>query len=156
MPQRLDSPALTIMQSIDWESNAWGLLIKDFYVSKVLPITLVSIGNYQMPFPAIVEKFLPKIGGALGFLNIKIESSVEGIFFDFRGTPRRSPGFVVDVRIVISEYDRELEYKVYGTLRKMIRKYPDLLFDAHILASKKRRPEDFLPSSYVQYLPWSG
>lgn len=156
MPQRIDFSSPAIIQSINWESSFWEHLVKDLNVSKVLPIALVSIGNYQTLFPAIVERFLPKIDGALGFLNMKIENSVEGIFFNFRGTPRRPPGFVVNMRIVISEYDRELEYKVYDALGKMIRKYPYLLFDAHILASKKRRPEDFLPLGYVQYLSWSG
>jgi len=156
IPQRLDLSSPLIMQSIDWHSSVYWHLMKVFYVSKVSPITLVSMGNYQMPFPSINEKFLPKIDDALRFLHMKIESSVEGVFFKFKGAPRRPPGFVVDMRIVISEYNREVERQIYHFLADMIRKNPRLLFDAHVIASKERKLQDFLPHDYNRYIAWSG
>lgn len=156
IPQRLDLSRPLIMQSIDWHSSVYWHLMKAFYVSKVSPITLVSMGSYQMPFPTINEKFLPKIDDALRFLNMKIESSVEGIFFKFKGSPERPPGFVVDMRIVIPEYNREVEREIYHVLADMIRKNPRLLFDAHVIASKERKLQDFLPHDYNRYIAWSG
>jgi len=156
MPQRLDLSTPAIMQSPDWNDSVYGQLVKALHASRVSPITLVSIGSYQMTSLTIEEKVLLKVDDALRFLNMKIESSVEGIFFNFKGTPGRPPEFVVDMRIVISEYGREVEREIYHALADMIRKNPELLFDAHVIASKKRKLQDFLPHDYNRYIAWSG
>lgn len=154
--QRMDLSNPAIMPSIDWDSSVYWHLMRNLHTNKFSPMSLDSLGDYLIPFPAINEKFLPKIDDALTFLNMKIERSVEGIFFNLKGTPGRSPGFVVDMRIVIPEYDRELEREIYHALAEIISKSPELSFDAHVIASKKRKLQDFLPHGYNRYVVWSG
>jgi len=156
IPQGLDLPSSAIRQSTEWKSSVWGRVMKELDTRRVLSINYDSIGDYQAPFPVIDQKFLPKIDDALGFLNMKMAGFIEGIFFNFTGTLRRPPGFVVDVRIIIPEYDRKLEHKIYHALADIIRKNPELLFDAHVIASKGRRIQDFLPYGYHRYITWSG
>ena len=151
--QRSDLSSLPIALDTFWDEGyvqvgSTEVLRFDTVISE----TWMSIGDQQRTYPIIDEMRLLKTEDALSFLHTRIGKSVEGLFFEFEGTHGRPPGFVVNLRIIVSEYNRELEHEIYRALAEMIRNNPELLFDAHIIASKKKDVGQFLPNSYNKYI----
>jgi len=98
---------------------------------------------------------LPQIERALGFLHNKTQLLSEGLFYYIRPVAQnRPPGFVIDGWIVIQEYNRKLEIKIYQKLCNVIRNNPNLLFNIRIIARKGKRTDELIPKNYKCYAPW--
>lgn len=92
---------------------------------------------------------------ALESISKALQALSEGFFYNIRSIPpSRAPGFVIDGWVVIPEYDRDLQYKIYKELGDTIRNNPTLLFNIHILARKGRDLSKVLPPGYKKYSSW--
>ena len=75
---------------------------------------------------------------------------VEGVFYKVEETPRRPPGFIIQILVVIPDSDRDLEYKVYAALGKLMRDNRKLLIDLHIVKRRGREVGGLIPAGFRQ------
>lgn len=95
------------------------------------------------------------IDKALNSLERSIRDMSEGLYCKIRPIPPvRQPGYVIDGWIVIDNYDRELEHKIYKELGEIIRNNTNLLFNIRIIARKGRTVDSLLPKQYRKYSSW--
>lgn len=162
---KLTSNLLVYFDSTRFSMSNLGILWKSHFigthqydnVSNNLKQELVSnIGHYATGFAIEDVKFLAQTDKALDFLNRRIETLTEGIFYNLRSIPpNRAPGYVIDGWIIIPEYDKDTEYKIYKELGSVIRDNTNLLFSIHIIARKGRDLGKIIPRDYKRYNPWS-
>lgn len=152
----------TILRSESNQKAPWQKPSCEVMFIDKIDITMVSglfsnLGRYIKGFPIKDTQILSQTDRALGSLYERIKALNEGIFCNIRAIPpSRPPGFVIDGWIVIPEYERDLESKIYKELGNLIRNNPNLLFNIHIIARKGRELSKILPEDFRRYRSWSG
>lgn len=114
-----------------------------------------NVTNYIRGLQIEDTQLLSRTDKALESISKRVRTLSEGFFFNIRSIPpSRTPGFAIDGWIIIPEYDRNLEHKIYRELGDIIRKNPNMLFNIRILARKGRELNDVIPKGYRKYNPW--
>ena len=81
----------------------------------------------------------------------KIEE-IKGLYINLRKAHDRRPsGYITEIRVVIPDSNRELEYQVYNTFRELLKTSRPLLFDLHIIKLRDRRLEEAIPRGFWRY-----
>ena len=129
--------SITITEpSIDsWTSTVWHLATeeKDVKISSTLDSTCLVISKKIVKsFSRDVEK-----------LDI-----VEDVFYNIEETPERPPGFIIEMLVVIPDSNRDMEYKIYASLGKLMRNNPEMLIDMHIIKRRGRKIKEVIPPEY--------
>ena len=77
---------------------------------------------------------------------------VEGLFISMREAHNRTPsGYITDIRVTIPDSNRELEYRIYGAFRELLKTSHPLLFDLHLVKLRGRELEEVLPKGFWRY-----
>lgn len=139
-----------------WDMHTSENMFFDNINIEIKPLPLFNVDNYTRGFPIEDVRLLSQTDKALEFLCRRTEAMTEGLFYNISSIPpSRAPGFVIDGWLVIPEYDRELEYKIYKELANTIRNNPNLLFNIHVIARKGRDVDKILPKNCKKYSAWS-
>ena len=81
----------------------------------------------------------------------KIEG-IEGLYLNMREAHDRTPsGYIAEIRVVIPDSDRKLEYRIYDKFRDLLKTSRPLLFDLHIIKLRDRRLEEAIPEGFWRY-----
>jgi hypothetical protein len=106
-----------------------------------------SIFSRQMPWLIKTEETLRKFKQRIG----KIEK-VGDLYLNIREAYGRTPtGYIIDMRIIIPDSNREIEYSVYAAFGELLRTSSPLLFDLHIIKLKGRKPKEVIPEGFWRY-----
>jgi hypothetical protein len=105
-----------------------------------------NILSKAMPWLLKTENALQDFRERIG----KIENT-RGLYLNIREAYGRTPaGYIVDIRVIIPDSNREIEYLVYDAFKDLLRTSP-LLFDLHIIKLKGRKPEEVIPEGFWRY-----
>jgi hypothetical protein len=75
-----------------------------------------------------------------------------GLYLNIRDVHGRTPtGYIVDMRVIIPDSNREIEYQVYDAFRELLKTSSPLLFDLHIVKSKGRSLKEIVPEEFWRY-----
>jgi hypothetical protein len=108
---------------------------------------LAGISSSEAPWIVKTEEALIIFGRATAQIR-----GVEGLYLNMREAHDRTPsGYIADIRVIIPESNRELEYKIYDAFRELLRSSRPLLFDLHIIKLRGRKPEEAVPEGYWQF-----
>ena len=81
----------------------------------------------------------------------KIEE-IRGLYINIREAHDRRPsGYITEMRVVIPDSNRELEYRIYDTFRELLKNSRPLLFDLHIIKLRDRGLEEAIPEGFWRY-----
>jgi len=81
----------------------------------------------------------------------KIEQ-IRGLYINIREAHDRRPsGYVTEIRVVIPDSNRGLEYRIYDTFRELLKASRPLLFDLHIIKLRDRELEEAIPEGFWRY-----
>jgi hypothetical protein len=106
-----------------------------------------SILSRAMPWLVKTEKALQDFGERID----KIKNTRE-LYLNIREAYGRTPaGYIVDIRVIIPDSNREIEYLVYDAFKDLLRTSSSLLFDLHIIKLKGRKPEEVIPEGFWRY-----
>jgi hypothetical protein len=101
----------------------------------------------EMPWLAKTEKALRTFG-----MRIDTIRDTRGICLSLREAYGRTPaGYIVDVRVIIPDNNRESEYQVYDAFGDMLKMSSPLLFDLHIIKLRGRKIEEVIPEGFWRY-----
>lgn len=76
----------------------------------------------------------------------------DGLYLNMREAHDRTPlGYITDIRVVIPDSNRELEYRIYDAFSELLRTSSSLLFDLHIIKLRGRRVEEVIPKGFWRY-----
>jgi len=106
-----------------------------------------SVLSRQMPW-------LVKTEGALQSFKQRMDKieKVEDLYLNIREAYGRTPtGYIIDMRVIIPDSNREIEYSVYAAFGELLRTSSPLLFDLHIIKLKGRKPEEVIPEGFWRY-----
>ncbi|MEM2970839.1 MAG: hypothetical protein QW270_00235 [Candidatus Bathyarchaeia archaeon] len=110
------------------------------------------IFSKKMPWLVKTEKAIRKFKQEID----KIEKVVD-LYLNIREAYGRTPsGYIIDMRVIIPDGNREIEYSVYTAFRELLRTSSPLLFDLHIIKLKGRKPEEVIPEGFWRYEWTSG
>lgn len=73
---------------------------------------------------------------------------VEDIFYNIEEVPDRPPDFIIEILVVIPDTDKDMEYKIYASLGKLMRSNPEMLIDLHIIKRRGRKIKEVIPPEY--------
>lgn len=105
------------------------------------------IFSRQMPWLVRTEETLRRFKQGID----KIEK-VEDLYLNIREAYGRTPtGYIIDMRVIIPDSNREIEYSVYSAFGELLRTSSPLLFDLHIIKLKGRKPEEVIPEGFWRY-----
>lgn len=105
----------------------------------------------------IISKRLPwlvKTEKALRSFRESVDKigGIEGLYIIIREVVNRSPsGYITEIRVIILDSNRELEYRIYGAFAELLGASIPLLFDLHIIKRRGRRLEDVIPKGFWRY-----
>lgn len=100
-----------------------------------------------MPWLMETEKVVKVFEGKVA----RIEN-VRGLYLNIREAYGRTPmGYIVDLRVIIPDSNRETEYRVYDAFGDLIKTSNKLLFDLHIIKLRGRRLEEAIPEGFWRY-----
>lgn len=106
----------------------------------------VNIFSKQMPWLVKTEETLRRFKQSID----KIEK-VNDLYLNIREACGRTPtGYIIDMRVIIPDMDRKIEYSVYAAFGELLRTSP-LLFDLHIIKLKGRKPKEVIPEGFWRY-----
>jgi len=106
-----------------------------------------NIFSKQMPWLVKTEETLRRFKQRID----KIEK-VNDLYLNIREAyGRTSTGYIIDMRVIIPDSDREIEYLVYAAFGELLRTSSPLLFDLHIIKLKGRKPEEVIPEGFWRY-----
>lgn len=81
----------------------------------------------------------------------KIEG-VQALYLNMRGAHGRTrSGFITDMRVMIPDSNRDLEYRIYEVFGDLLRTSRPLLFDLHIIKLRGRKIEEGIPEGFWRY-----
>lgn len=84
--------------------------------------------------------------------KIALIEGIDGTFLQLREAYARSPaGYITEIRVIIPDSNRELEYKIYDAFRELLRTSDYLLFNLHIIKRRGRQIEEVLPEGFWRY-----
>lgn len=84
------------------------------------------------------------------FRDVKKLNAVEDVFYNLEEVPDRPPGFIIEIITVIPESNREIEYKIYDALGKLMRDNPKMLIDLHVVKRRGREIKEVIPPEYLR------
>ena len=77
---------------------------------------------------------------------------IEGLYIKMREVYERSPsGYITEIRVIILDSTRELEYRIYDVFGELLRTSSPLLFDLHIIKLRGRKIEEVIPEGFWRY-----
>lgn len=77
---------------------------------------------------------------------------IRGLYLNIREATGRTPsGYATEIRVIIPDSNRELEYKIYDAFRELLTVSEPLLFDLHIVKQRGRKVEEFMPKEFWRY-----
>ncbi|MCW3985431.1 MAG: hypothetical protein NWE91_03345 [Candidatus Bathyarchaeota archaeon] len=100
------------------------------------------------------KPWLVKTKEALGNFSKAIYKirGIDGLYFNIREAYDRTPsGHITDIRVIIPESNRDIEYKIYDAFGELLRRSRPLLFDLHLIKLRGRKPEEVIPKGYWHY-----
>jgi len=110
-----------------------------------------KIFSKQMPWLVRTEETLREFKQRIDQIQ-----KVEDLYLDLRDAHGRTPtGYIIDMRVIIPESDRETEYSIYAAFGELLRTSSPLLFDLHIIKLKGRKREEAVPEGFWRYI-WSS
>jgi len=136
---------------------SYGLLaneVKRFGISINQPFAIftdktklwTSILSKAMPWLMKTEKALEDFRERMD----KIKNTKE-LYLNIREAYGRTPaGYIVDIRVIIPDSNRETEYSIYDAFKELLRT-SSLLFDLHIIKLRGRKPEEVIPEGFWRY-----
>lgn len=98
--------------------------------------------------------WLAKTEEALRSFKGKIEKirEAKGIYLKLREAYDRTPaGYITEIRIVIPDSNRNVEYQIYESFGELLREPNALLFDLHIIRLRGRELEEAVPEGFWRY-----
>jgi hypothetical protein len=137
---------------------SYGLLaneVKRFGISINQPFAIftdktklwTNILSKAMPWLLKTEKALQDFRERMG----KIKNTRE-LYLNIREAYGRTPaGYIVDIRVIIPDSNRETEYQVYDAFGELLEMANRLLFDLHIIKLKGRKLEEVIPEGFWRY-----
>jgi hypothetical protein len=106
-----------------------------------------NILSRAMPWLLKTEKALQDFRERIG----KIENTRQ-LYLKIREAYGRTPaGYIVDIRVIIPDSNREIEYQVYDAFGELLEMANPLLFDLHIIRLKGRKLEEAIPKGFWRY-----
>jgi hypothetical protein len=100
-----------------------------------------------MPWLVKTEKALQNFKERIG----KIKNTRE-LYLNLRQAYGRTPaGYIVDIRVIIPDGNRETEYQVYDVFGELLKMASPLLFDLHIIKLRGRKLEEVIPEGFWRY-----
>lgn len=120
-----------------WTLPAWHLSVekKTVEADSMLDLAFLSISKE-------VAKSL--------FRDVKKLNAVEEVFYDIEEVPDRPPGFIIRILVVIPESNREIEYRIYDALGKLMRKNRAMLIDLHVVKRRGREIKEVVSPKYLR------
>lgn len=101
----------------------------------------------QMPWVVKTEKALQSFKERMD----KVKET-KGLYLNIREAQRRTPsGYITDIRVIIPDSNREIEYQVYDAFGELLRTSSPLLFDLHIIKLRGRKLEEAIPDGFWRY-----
>lgn len=79
-----------------------------------------------------------------------LQDIAEAILYNIEDDPDRPNGFIIEILAVIPESNRESEYRIYGSLGKLMRNNPKVLIDLHIVKRRGRQIKQLIPPEYQE------
>lgn len=79
-------------------------------------------------------------------------AGIKGLYINIREVhENKPPGYITEIRVIIPNSNRELEYQVYNTFRDLLKTSRPLLYDLHIIKLRDRRLEETIPRGFWRY-----
>lgn len=105
---------------------------------------------------AIAEKlpWLVKIESTLRGFKESIDAikEIKGLYLKLREAYGRTPaGYITEIRVVIPESNRQLEYQIYDAFRELLKTSGSLLFDLHTIKLRGRSLDEAIPRGFWRY-----
>ena len=98
--------------------------------------------------------WLVKTEKALRSFKERIDSidGIEGLYLKLREAHERAPsGYIADIRVVILDSNRKLEYQIYDAFGELLRTSRPLLFDLHVVKLRGRQLMEAIPTGFWRY-----
>ena len=108
---------------------------------------LTGVLSNKMPWLVKAEKVLRSFRKTIYEIG-----GTEGLYLNMREAHDRTPlGYITEIRLIIPDSNRELEYRIYDAFRELLRTSSPLLFDLHIIKLRGRRSEEVIPKGFWRY-----
>lgn len=105
----------------------------------------------------IISEKLPwlvKTEKALRVFKERIDriEGIQALYLNMREAHGRTPSdFITDIRVMIPDSNRDLEYRIYAAFGEFLRTSRPLLFDLHIIKLRGREPEEVVSEEFWRY-----